>query len=49
MKELNPRVVYGETLRSLGEKDQRVVALEADLGGSTMSCLFERAFPDRFF
>lgn len=49
MKELNPRIVYGETLRSLGEKDQRVVALEADLGGSTMSCLFERAFPDRFF
>jgi len=49
VKELNPRIVYGETLRSLGEKDQRVVALEADLGGSTMSCLFERAFPDRFF
>jgi NAD(P)-dependent dehydrogenase (short-subunit alcohol dehydrogenase family) len=26
-----------------------IVALEADLGKSTMSCLFKEAFPDRYF
>ncbi|HDQ45377.1 MAG TPA: transketolase family protein [bacterium] len=49
MKTQNPRQVYGETLVELGGEDPRIVVLEADLGKSTMTCLFEQAFPDRFF
>ena len=45
----NPRQVYGETLLELGRSDRNIVVLEADLGKSTMSCLFEQEFPDRFF
>lgn len=49
MKMQNQRQVYGETLVELGEKNSRVVVLEADLGKSTMTCLFQDAFPERFF
>jgi transketolase len=45
----NPRTAYGEALVLLGKKDSRVVALEADLGKSTQSVLFQAAFPDRHF
>jgi len=43
------RKAYGETLVELGEKDKRVVALEADLGKSTMSVFFGDKFPERYF
>lgn len=46
---LNMRAAYGEALLALGRKDQRIVALEADLGKSTMSMLFGREFPQRYF
>jgi transketolase len=49
MKMQNQRQVYGETLLELGRKYQNIVVLEADLGKSTMTCLFEQEFPDRFF
>lgn len=49
MKKQNQRQVYGETLLDLGRKDKNIVVLEADLGKSTMSCLFENEFPERFF
>ena len=45
----NLRSAYGESLVRLGRKDARVVALEADLGKSTMSVLFQAEFPDRYF
>jgi len=45
----NPREVYGRTLVEIGRKYPNIVALEADLGKSTMSCYFEETFPDRFF
>jgi len=45
----NPRQVYGETLIELGRANQNIVVLEADLSKSTMTCLFEKEFPDRFF
>jgi transketolase len=45
----NPRPAYGETLVELGKVDQRIVALDADLCKSTMSVLFQDAFPDRYF
>jgi transketolase len=49
MKMQNPRQVYGETLLELGRKNKNIVVLEADLGKSTMTCLFEKEFPERFF
>ena len=45
----NPRQVYGETLLEMGKENKNIVVLEADLGKSTMTCLFEQEFPDRFF
>lgn len=49
MRMQNPRQVYGETLLELGKTDTSIVVLEADLGKSTMTCLFEKEFPERFF
>ena len=46
---LNPRQAYGEELLALGTEDNRIVVLDADLSKSTMSTLFEQAYPDRFF
>ncbi len=43
------RIAYGETLVELGRDDKNIVVLEADLGKSTMSILFQDAYPDRFF
>jgi len=43
------RTAYGEELVALGRENPNVVALEADLGKSTMSCLFGAEFPDRYF
>ena len=45
----NQRTAYGETLVELGREDSRIVVLDADLCKSTMSVLFQDAFPDRFF
>ena len=46
---LSQRTAYGEELVALGRENRNVVALDADLCRSTMSCLFQDAFPDRFF
>ena len=43
------RKAYGESLVKLGREDERVVALEADLGKSTMSNMFGNEFPERYF
>jgi transketolase len=48
-KMLNLRKAYGETLVELGRDNPNIVALEADLSKSTMSCLFKEAFPERYF
>ncbi len=42
------RTGYGEGLKEAGEKDQRIVALSADLTSSTRTDIFATAFPDRF-
>ncbi|MEG0291945.1 MAG: transketolase C-terminal domain-containing protein [Anaerovoracaceae bacterium] len=41
--------IYGKTLVELGEKDNKVVALTADLAKSTKIGDFMDKFPDRFF
>jgi transketolase len=43
------REAYGLALLDLGRKNTNVVALEADLGKSTRSVLFQEAFPERYF
>lgn len=43
------RTAYGEALKELGAQNAKVVALEADVGGSTKSALFGKEFPDRYF
>lgn len=42
------RVGYGEALAQLGES-YKFMVMDADLSGSTMTSLFARKFPDRFF
>jgi transketolase len=49
MKMQNCRTVYGETLLQLGKENKNIVVLEADLSKTTMTKLFEQAFPERFF
>lgn len=43
------RTVYGRTLVELGEKDERIVVLDADVPKSTNTCQFKDKFPGRFF
>jgi len=49
MGKQNCRIVYGKTLVELGSRNERLVVLEADLGKSTMTTLFQEAFPERYF
>jgi len=49
MEKGNQRKAYGETLVALGAENPSIVVLEADLGKSTMSALFQAAYPDRYF
>ena len=49
MGKQNCRLVYGKTLVELGSINNRIVVLEADLGKSTMTSLFQEAFPGRYF
>jgi transketolase len=43
------RVEYGKALLQLGEENPDIVALDADLSGSTQTKHFAKAFPQRFF
>lgn len=43
------RNAYGDALLELGKKRSDIVALDADLSGSTKTAKFAKAFPDRFF
>src|SRR4029079_217045 len=43
------RAAYGDALADLGEEHEDIVALDADLAGSTQSLKFGKRFPDRFF
>lgn len=44
-----PRLAYGERLLELAHTNNDIVSLDGDLSKSTMSCLIEEAYPDRFF
>ena len=43
------RVAYGEALVKLGETNDKVVVLDADLAAATMTNGFKKAFPERFY
>jgi len=43
------RDAYGKTLMALAEENPRIVALDADLSGSTRTGWFAKKYPDRFF
>jgi transketolase len=43
------RDAYGKVLVELGKKDERVVAVTADLAGSVRMTEFKKKFPKRFF
>ncbi|MBI4247106.1 MAG: transketolase family protein [Candidatus Rokubacteria bacterium] len=43
------RAAFGEALIELGAKDERIVAVDADLSKSTMTVNFAKKFPDRAF
>lgn len=48
-KDMATRDAYGVALYELGTKNPKVVALDADLSGSTKTAKFAQAFPERFF
>ncbi len=43
------RDAYGEALAELGGENDKIVALDADLSGSTKTGVFAKKFPGRFF
>jgi transketolase len=43
------RQSFGEALKVLGDKNENVVVLDADLAGATKTGIFKKAHPDRFF
>jgi len=43
------RGAFGEELVELGAENKNIIALDADLSGSTQTSLFAKTFPDRFF
>ncbi|HYQ57046.1 MAG TPA: transketolase C-terminal domain-containing protein [Draconibacterium sp.] len=49
MDKQNCRVVYGQTLVEMGKENTNIVALDADLSKSTMTSLFQEAYPERYF
>ena len=47
VKRIATRESYGNILAELGKENDRIVALDADLAGSTKSGVFGKAFPER--
>ena len=43
------RGAFGEEITELGKTNPNIVALDADLSGSTKTSTFAKAFPERFF
>lgn len=48
-KPIATREAYGDALKALGAVNSKVVALDAEVGNSTYSEKFGKAYPDRFF
>lgn len=48
-KKIATRESYGIALAELGEENDNIVVLDADLSGATKTSIFAKKFPDRFF
>lgn len=48
-KKVATRQSYGEALKELGQKNEKVVVLDADLAEATKTGIFAEEFPNRFF
>ena len=48
-KKIATRESYGNALVELGQINDKIVVLDADLAGATKTAMFKKAFPDRFF
>ena len=48
-KKIATRQSYGEMLAELGDKNKKIVVLDADLSTATKTNLFAKKFPNRFF
>lgn len=48
-KKIATRQSFGEALASLGEENENIVVLDADLSGATKTNIFAKKFPERFF
>lgn len=44
-----PRTAFGEALAEFGAQCPELLVLDADVGSSTMTSLFAKAYPDRFY
>ena len=49
VKKIATRESYGNALKELGARNPNVVAIDADLAGSTKTAVFRNAFPERHF
>ena len=49
IKKIATRESYGNALRELGEKNKKVVVIDADLAGSTKTAVFRNVYPERHF
>lgn len=48
-KEIATRQSYGEELAKLGEENENIIVLDADLSTATKTEIFAKKFPERFF
>ena len=48
-KKIATRQSFGEALASLGEENENIIVLDADLSGATKTNIFAKKFPERFF
>lgn len=48
-KKTATRQSYGEALAAIGEENENIVVLDADLSGATKTNIFAKKFPNRFF
>ena len=48
-KKIATRQSYGEALAKLGEENENIVVLDADLSAATKTSVFAKRFPNRFF
>ena len=49
MEKKATRVAYGEYLAKLGNDNDKLIVLDADLAAATNTSIFQKAYPERFF